>query len=300
MATVMLDTVGANVGAIPASTRKVAGYVTGTGVVPWSQSAWNRFPHAVKVRIDQSPGGRAALSSDVIDVEWGAATPVSATSWIKTRRDHGVRTHTIYGTRSTLAACAGLIRDKTGISCWVADWNQNESSATALLGTTISGFPVVAVQWASPSSNPRTQTPGGNTPLSVSNCDISITVDGWPSASPAVTPPPPPKHTPVPPPQRQPAPAPAPVPYTPPPVPSRNIPAPSVTPRIAALAPPQPQPSSSPSTGFVNYSAPPAQPPSQAPSLLQNKAVLAELGILGLFVFFWIKGKKLCTWTRSG
>lgn len=52
---------------IPESAEVVAGYVTGR--FTWANSDWNRFPEAVKVRIDVTGG--LPLQADVLDVEPG-------------------------------------------------------------------------------------------------------------------------------------------------------------------------------------------------------------------------------------
>jgi hypothetical protein len=68
-------------GNIPANAAMVAGYID--GLYAWSAADWARFPHAVKVRI-------ACFAStndgDVLDVEWGNATPEQAPAWIAMRR----------------------------------------------------------------------------------------------------------------------------------------------------------------------------------------------------------------------
>jgi hypothetical protein len=64
------------------------------------------------------------------------------------------------------------------VDLWVADWSLSEAEAADLL--TISGdYPVVAVQWASPASNPNTVVPGSTKTLAEANVDLSITVASW-------------------------------------------------------------------------------------------------------------------------
>ena len=77
MSTNMIDSIHATCHNIPAGTRKVAGYVTGSADIRWRRADWDRFSprHTGLVRIDQSFGGRDPLGSDVLDVERGAATP---------------------------------------------------------------------------------------------------------------------------------------------------------------------------------------------------------------------------------
>src|SRR5450631_2564986 len=196
MTTIMIDTIGADYKNIPVGTKQVAGYVTGGGFVPWTAEAWAHFPNAVQVRIDQSPGGMAPLISHVLDVEGGAARPQDAVQWVHKRIDAGVGTwSTIYGTTGTLATVATALGIGGNwwwghVNCWLADWNLNEAQATALLGTKVAGMTVVAVQWASPSSNPNTIMPGSNLTLKQANTDLSVTLDSWPHAMPVVIPPP--------------------------------------------------------------------------------------------------------------
>jgi hypothetical protein len=195
---VMLDTIGSTNTHIPTSTAKVAGYVTGSSDIIWPQADWDHFPHSAHIRIDQSPDGRMPLQSDVLDVESGAATADTAVAWIKARMHAGITWSTIYGGADTLAAVRQAL-DAAGphgwywghVNAWLADWNLNETSATAMLGQQSSGLTIIAVQWASPTSNPHTPVPGGSgETLSQANIDISVTTDSWMPAP--GTPPPPP------------------------------------------------------------------------------------------------------------
>jgi hypothetical protein len=68
------------------------------------------------------------------------------------------------------ARAAGLTR----LQYWVANWNLDEAEAAAQLGGDI-----VAVQWASPTSNPDTIVPGGTQTLADANIDISVTIPSW-------------------------------------------------------------------------------------------------------------------------
>jgi hypothetical protein len=43
-------------------------------------------------------------------------------------------------------------------------------------------WPVQAVQWAAPQSNPDTLIPGSSLTLADGNCDLSVTAPGWMSA----------------------------------------------------------------------------------------------------------------------
>lgn len=70
---------------IPANAEMVAGYIDGR--YAWKASDWDRFPHAVKVRI-----AVFASTNDghVLDVEAGDATPAQAAGWLTMRRRAGV------------------------------------------------------------------------------------------------------------------------------------------------------------------------------------------------------------------
>lgn len=180
----MIDAIRANVGHIPAGAQKVAGYVTGTGDVPWSASDWSRFPRAGHVRIDQTPGLAvyAAGGADVADVEAHAGTVAAAVPATKERISHG-HLGCVYGTESTLTSAAGELRaagvDLGHVYCWVANWNLSETQASAMLGKPFAGMRVAAVQWASPASNPRTVVPGGSVTLAVAQVDLSVSVGSW-------------------------------------------------------------------------------------------------------------------------
>ena len=187
-AVTMYDTVGANANRIPHTAVKVAGYVTGSGIVPWLTEDWEYFPHAGHVRIDQSIGGISPISSDVLDVESGAATPTDAVNWVLTRISRGIQWSTIYGTSSTLAAVykalAGLIPGKPQwfyghVDCWLANWSLDQNGAEELLGKQVQGLTCRAVQWASPTSNPNTIVPGSTQTLSELNVDLSVTQSDW-------------------------------------------------------------------------------------------------------------------------
>jgi hypothetical protein len=198
---VMLDTVGANAGHIPAGTHYVGAYVTGLDAVPWSAADIARFPHARIVRIAQGAGLAPAYNGyDEIDVERGAITPQQAADMIEERVNRGVQWTTVYGTDSTLLEVTNAVRAK-GEHIWnghvnymLANWNLNEVEAAKLVGTLIHGASCVGVQWAAPETNPNTITPGGTEPLRVSDVDIAVVDSAWIPSGPftGTIPPPPP------------------------------------------------------------------------------------------------------------
>lgn len=145
--------------AIPASARIVAGYVDGS-LYRWPEKAWDRFPHAVKVRI-----ARRTYTNDghVLDVEYGIPTvwPIngSIVDWVRMRRKAGIEP-TIYcnqlydwGPLRNLFARAGVREPQW----WVARYdNVREIPAGA-----------VAKQFANP-------------PLAGGHYDLSVVRDTWP------------------------------------------------------------------------------------------------------------------------
>src|SRR5579875_2578767 len=94
--TTVYDCTGRNLAAalaqVPAGSQ-LAGYVTGTGPVPWTAADWQAHPTAV--RIDQSPVITAAdTTADVLDFEAGAATLADIVPWARaawSNRSKGVR-----------------------------------------------------------------------------------------------------------------------------------------------------------------------------------------------------------------
>jgi hypothetical protein len=174
---VMADAMHADVMSIPANAPLVAGYVTGSSEVQWTAADWARFSEG-KVRIDQSPelAAFAAGKADVADVETGAGTIAQAAAGAAARKGKGWLSW-IYASQGNLAAMKAAVQAAGlagHVQYWVADWSLSEAEAAAALGGD-----VVAVQWASPSSNPATVAPGTVQTLAELNTDLSVTVPGW-------------------------------------------------------------------------------------------------------------------------
>jgi hypothetical protein len=184
----MIDATHASAGNIPATAAKVAGYVTGSPGIQWTTADWARFPRAGHVRIDQSAGGAlfASGAADVLDIETGAAITEDAIKAIPERHKRGEYS-TVYIAAGNLAALQDALKalgttiamNKVGF--WVANWDLSQAEAEDALGNEI-----VAVQWASPASNPGTLVPGTRLTLQQANLDLSVTQPGW------YPPPPPP------------------------------------------------------------------------------------------------------------
>lgn len=179
MATVLtaVDTIHKYVDNIPANDpqiQRVMGYVTGSGDIPWDKADWDRFPHYEKLTIAQRPNHDPA--ADFLDVEPYAAGDAEAIQWVKNRHAAKKSAH-IYISASGVAElykdlAAAKALDQTYL--WLADWSLSVSEATALLGTEYDGIKVEMVQWASPTSNPKTLLPGTTYTLADAGCDLSV------------------------------------------------------------------------------------------------------------------------------
>lgn len=155
------------------SIGKIAGYTTGSPDIQWNSRDWNVLPHIGKVRIDQSDSNFPG-NGDVKDCESGAATIDTAVEWAVRRKEMG-KPATIYIQQSGLEECESKCK-AAGVSpyYWLADWNLDRESAASQLGGRI-----VAIQWASPSSNPHTLVPGTRLTLAEVNCDLSVALENW-------------------------------------------------------------------------------------------------------------------------
>ena len=175
----MIDTIHGNVSSIPAGARKVAGYVTGGSDIQWTAEDWARFAAAAKVRVNQMPGS-SPLLGDVLDVEPGAWTNEEAAQACRERQQHGLEI-SLYSSQGNLTpllnACIAV--GVTSGNLWVANWDLSMAEATAVVAHRSGPWPVQAVQWASPQSNPDTLIPGSDLTLAESNCDLSVTTPGW-------------------------------------------------------------------------------------------------------------------------
>jgi hypothetical protein len=174
---VMTDATHADVMSIPANAPLVAGYVTGSSGIRWTTADWARFSEG-KVRIDQSPelAAFAAGEADVADVETGAGTIAQAVTGALARKGRGWLSW-IYVSQGSLAAVKAAVKAAGlagHVQYWIADWSLDEAGAAAALGGD-----VVAIQWASPSSNPATVAPGTVQTLSELTVDLSVTIPGW-------------------------------------------------------------------------------------------------------------------------
>lgn len=156
----------------------MAGYVTGSPDIDWTGQQWGLLAGKCgHFRYDQSPGLSlfASGAADGADVEDRAGTIPAAVTATRAREAKGwwswwyVNQANIQQARDAVHI-GGLKK----VQFIVANWNLNQQQATAQLGGD-----VVAIQWASPSSNPRTICPGTNRTLADLNCDLNVTIPGW-------------------------------------------------------------------------------------------------------------------------
>jgi hypothetical protein len=219
---IMADTISQSAGNIPTSIEKVAGYVTGTRGIRWTSDDWARFSEEKtgQVHINQSPASGPMVGS-VLDIETDAWTIADAVKAVGMRHAAGKGT-CLYADADMLPALTDALTaakvDAATTTLWVAAWSLDEDQAADEVGEDYRGFRVVAVQYASPSSNPKTILPGTDKTLKEANVDLSVALASWfpakpvPAPQPAPEPAPEPAPAPAPAPEPEPAPAPAPAP----------------------------------------------------------------------------------------
>lgn len=151
-----------NPNAIPTTAQMVAGYVRPSGFT-WPQSAWDRFPNSVHVRITPQVS-TTGLGIQVLDVEAGDATPAQAPGWAAKQRALG-QDPTIYCSASAWATVQQqFAQQHVGQPhYWIAAYpGGGPTSLPALNGIT-----AVAHQYAG------SGTSGGD-------YDLSVVADYWP------------------------------------------------------------------------------------------------------------------------
>lgn len=152
---VVYDATHANIGHLPPH-ASYAGYVTGSGSVPWTAADFQRFPDAI--RIDQTPASTQWDSkADVDDYERGTVTLNELAPRAKERLASfhsgarpGQRTPLVYASASNITDVANaLVKGgvTSGVGLWVANWNLTQATS---IGEVIAGsgpFPIVGVQF---------------------------------------------------------------------------------------------------------------------------------------------------------
>lgn len=154
--TLMYDATHANIGQLPPNAT-YAGYVTGSGSVPWTTADLKKFPDVVRIAQSPNLGIDEGVHADILDVENQAATLADCAPWARHELDAfasgarpGQRSPGIYTSASQVtnvvnALIAGGI--KSGIGLWVANWNLSVSPAQAAINLASGPFPVIAVQF---------------------------------------------------------------------------------------------------------------------------------------------------------
>lgn len=155
--TTVIDCTGAKLGTFPVTAGELlAGYVTGTGDVPWTPGQFAAHPDAV--RIDQWPTlTESGATADVIDVEPGAVTIegiVPALNALRVSFTNGIRPGqrwpAVYVERSELTPAANAL-NAAGITENVPLWLTEpmpEHAAIDILNASGGPFPIIAVQYA--------------------------------------------------------------------------------------------------------------------------------------------------------
>lgn len=139
---------------IPTDAELVAGYIDEG--YEWSTADWDRFPHAVKVRIAVDP---SLNDGDVLDIEPGNWGPADAPAWVAMRRAAGHPNPVVY----TMAdwwdegRAAFHAQHVPEPLWWIADWDGDPHVPGG----------AVAKQYADGS-------------MLGAGYDLSVTVDGWP------------------------------------------------------------------------------------------------------------------------
>lgn len=154
--TTVYDCTGANIGSfkVPPGVL-LAGYITGSGEVPWTDAQFSRFPGAV--RIDQSPQNTPAdETADVIDMESEAATLNDLTEWVHAARTSyalatrpGQREPAVYCSRSNVTPVANVLIAggiTSGVYLWVAE-EMKAKDAASELAQAGGPFPIIGIQY---------------------------------------------------------------------------------------------------------------------------------------------------------
>lgn len=160
----IIDTIGQNVENLTKfpywQDRLIASYTTRSFAA--SAAVFGDVKHPI--RIDQAPTNELAAGAKVKDVEPGGAGLENAVA-LRRAGEH----FATYTFEANMAAARAAL---PGGPFWVADWNLSEAQALQYLADHAD---TVAVQWASPTSNPGTVVPGtGGQTIRGLNVDLSV------------------------------------------------------------------------------------------------------------------------------
>lgn len=146
------DATGAALDQAP-KTGQAAGYITGSGDVPWSQAQQEAHPGFVQ--IDQSPALPANPTADFYDLEAGAVTVgeiagmiVAAQGSFNAGTRPGQRWPGVYCSRDSVTDVVNALVAK-GIQCplGIADYDNSHAEAVSEVENTSGPYPVVWRQY---------------------------------------------------------------------------------------------------------------------------------------------------------
>lgn len=161
--TIVYDCVGSALGSFPIpSGVLMAGYMTGSGNVPWTQAQFWEHPGAI--HIDQSSYITGLdETADVLDFENGAAILSDLKIWVAAAQANfksvtraGQRKPVIYMSADNVTSVvnelvgAGIT---SGVGLWVANWNLTDPQATTDVNDASGPFPIVGVQFSNQGSH---------------------------------------------------------------------------------------------------------------------------------------------------
>lgn len=151
----LFDATHENIGHLPAG-QHAAGYMTGSGGVPWTTADFAAHPGAV--RIDQSPLITSTdETADVFDLEGGAVTLAEIARLVKDGQAAfravtrlGQRWPAVYCSRSNVHNVANALVAGGVTSCplAIADFNQGKAEAITEVSTASGPYPVVWRQYS--------------------------------------------------------------------------------------------------------------------------------------------------------
>lgn len=161
--TIVYDCTGNNLGSFPIPHGVLmAGYMTGSGGVPWTQAEFDAYPGAI--HIDQSSFITGLdETADILDFERGAALISDLAPWVNAAHAKfnaairaGQRKPAIYASASNITAVVNELISKgitSGVGLWVANWNLTDPQAVADVNNASGPFPVIGVQFANAGSH---------------------------------------------------------------------------------------------------------------------------------------------------
>lgn len=135
---------------------KLAGYVTGSGGVPWTPAQFAAHPDAI--RIDQSPINTTAdETADIYDMETNAGTLAGLGQWANAARNAfsakvrpGQRTPLVYMSKSNVTPVANALTTAgilSGVGLWLAA-EMTPAAAAQLVQAASGPYPIIGVQFA--------------------------------------------------------------------------------------------------------------------------------------------------------